>query len=121
MKVIIKDWFLNKLQENNAFFSSEAEIIKETEKAYFLDMEGQTADGEHDVFKKAWVPKSCTMTPEEAKAEREAEIKRFEEGKAAYEKMVAWAKEKGIKGVRIGLRKATILRKIKEAGLAYEG
>lgn len=37
----------------------------------------------------------------------------------AYEQMIDWAKAQGVK-VRKGMKKATILQKIEEAGLKYE-
>ena len=78
-----------------------------------------TVNGEYESCKSVWVPKSCTMTKEEYEATLIEEKKRFEEGKVAYEKLVAWAKDQGVKGVRVGLRKETILKKINEAGLCY--
>ena len=122
--VHVKDWFMRTLQERDRHFFSEVVILKETEKAYFCEFDGETADGERDVWKKAWVPKSCTQTLEEYEIEErernERLQKRFEEGKKAYEELVAWAKKNGVKGVRVGLRKETILKKIEEAGLTYD-
>lgn len=120
--IYIKEWFFNKIKgeyRNLHFFDGAVRINKETEKAYQVFIEYTTIDGECDGEKLVWVPKSCTLTVEEYRKEAEAEEKRFEDGKAAYEKLVAWAKENGVKGVRVGMRKATILDKIKKAGLVY--
>lgn len=120
--IYIKEWFFNKIQSehrNLHFFYGAVRINKETEKAYQVFVEYTTIDGEYEGEKLVWIPKSCTLTEEEYRKEAEAEEKRFEDGKAAYEKMVTWAKENGVKGVRVGMRKATILDKIKKAGLVY--
>lgn len=120
--IYIKEWFFNKLKSehrNLHFFYGPARINKETEKAFQVFVEYTTIDGEYEGEKLVWVPKSCTMTREEyLKEEAEAE-KRFEDGKAAYDNLVAWAKENGVKGVRVGMRKTTILEKIEKAGLTY--
>lgn len=34
-----------------------------------------------------------------------------------YEKLIAWAKERGVKGVRAKMKKVNVLRKIEEVGL----
>lgn len=120
--IYIKEWFFNKIQNehrNIHFLYDEVQIVKETEKAYMVCIDYTTVNGEYESCKSVWVPKSCTMTKEEYEATLIEEKKRFEEGKAAYEKLIAWAKDQGVKGVRVGLRKETILKKINEAGLCY--
>lgn len=44
----------------------------------------------------------------------ENQIKRFESGRKSYEELVAKAKSMGIKGVRVGMRRTTIQKKIDE-------
>lgn len=119
MKVLVKKWFFDKMQQEAGrgihLFYSEAEVVKETEKAYCLEIEYSTLDGEFDGVKKIWCPKSCVMSEDEIKAEKE----RFENSCNAYEAMISFAKANGVKGVRAGLKKETILKKIAEAGLTY--
>lgn len=119
MKVWVKKWFFEKMQSEAGYgihlFYSESEVSRETEKAYLLEIEYTTLDGEVDGIKKIWCPKSCIMTNDEIKAEKE----RFENGCNAYETMISFAKANGVKGVRTGLKKETILKKIADAGLEY--
>lgn len=120
--IYIKEWFFDKIQSEHRsihFFYDAVQIVKETEKAYMVCIAYTTRDGEYESFRNVWVPKSCTLTKYEYEKELAEEKKRFEDGKAAYEKMIAWAKGNGVKGVRVGLRKETILKKINEAGLCY--
>ena len=121
--VIIKKWFMPKIKSefhnNFNFFTRKLEVVRETEKAYQGFIECSRIDGEWDGDKLIWVPKSCTLTEAEYQAEIEADEKRFEDGCAAYNKLVEFAKANGVKGVRIGMRKATIEQKMREAGIAY--
>lgn len=122
MKVYIKDWFFNKMKAENNYlylFSNAVEVIGETEKAYKVSVEYCTLDGECDGYKKMWCPKSCTMTEDEFNAEQEEKEARFQDGCNAYEAMIKFAKENGVKGVRKGMKKVTILAKICNAGLEY--
>ena len=54
------------------------------------------------------------------KPQLDANNKRYENGCKAYKSMIQFAQKNGVKGVRTGLRKATILKKIHEAGLEFE-
>lgn len=54
------------------------------------------------------------MTEQEKKFQKQRE-RRFEAGKKSYNQLVDQAKSMGIKGVRVGMRRSTIERKIKEA------
>lgn len=115
MKIAVKEWKLRQIKEDNQgkeFFTNLAEIERETEKAYLVNIEACWLDGE-DTTIKCWVPKSATMSPEEAQAETETKASR-------YETLVAFCKANGIKGARKGMRAATMLDKIKAAGLVYE-
>jgi len=113
----VKQWFIDKNftpEKRYAASVSDLTIIKETEKAVFIEFASDFGK-----FNK-WVPKSCLMTPEEIEIERQKEIeraKRFEEGKRKYNELIKFAKNNGVKHVRVGLRKETIINKIKEAGL----
>lgn len=92
------------------------EIVLETEKAFKAAWRLGCVDGEHEVTRYCWVPKSAI---ESASAHIAAKASRFEEGCKRYDRAIAFAKEHGVKGVRIGMRLQTILAKIQSAGLVY--
>lgn len=121
--VYIQKWFMSKIRaqfNGNYFFNTRmAEVVRETEKAYQVFIECGRIDGEWDGDKLIWVPKKCTMTEEEYQAEQAAAEKRFEDGCKAYDQLLAFAKEHGVKGVRSGMRKSTIEQKMREAGVVY--
>lgn len=98
----------------------EAKIIGETEKAWKVSIECVTRDGENNVYFTKFMPKKAAMTKAERKRADEAEINRFKAGAERYSKMIEFAKAHGVKGVREGLRKETILKKIKDKGLDYD-
>lgn len=122
MKIVIKDWFENKLDlgYGKRLANKVADVVKETEKAYLINVDWESLDGEFDGVQNVWIPKSATMTLEEADAEEKAQEARFKEGCDRYNKMIQFAKANGIKGIRVGLRKETILAKIEKAGLVFE-
>lgn len=113
----VKQWFIDKnftQDERYVASVSDLSIIRETEKAVLIQFYSDFGK-----FNK-WVPKSCLMTEEdfrEEKARFDKWVDAFDEGKRRYEELVKFAKENKIKGVRIGLRKQTIINKIKDAGL----
>ena len=122
MLVYVQKWFMTKIKADNrnyGFSSCCGEVCKETEKAYLLRFEVARIDGEWDGGKNIWVPKKCTMSEEEYRAELEAAEKHFEEGCKAYDQLIAFAKANGVKGIRSGMRKATIEQKMREAGVVY--
>lgn len=116
---MIKRWYLhNNFSQSEIFIIDTAmmgeglEILRETEKAINFRA---YSDWGRLTF---WCPKSCLMENEtgqerEWREEREA---RCEKGLKYNESLVKFAKEKGIKGIRTGLRTATLIRKITEAG-----
>lgn len=53
------------------------------------------------------------MTEREKRFQKQRE-RRFEAGKKSYNQLVEQAKSMGIKGVRVGMKRSTIERKIKE-------
>lgn len=116
-KAEIKSWFLIKNftpDEKYVIEVSDREILRETEKAVNIKFTSKYGN----LF--SWIPKSVFMTKEDERKEEERmnkRIARFEEGKRKYEKLVEFAKENGVKYVRVGLRKETIINKIKDAGL----
>lgn len=111
----IKDWFLNKNFTSNERFvincADELVVTRKTEKAVFIE-----AVSDYGKLK-FWVPKSCIMTDEEVEKEINERNKKMEAGLDRLQKLVAWAKEKGVKGVRMGMRRITVEKKIREAGL----
>ena len=106
----IKEWFLEKeFTQNERYIISleEMSIERETEKAYLLKW-----NSDFGYFTR-WVPKSCIYSNEEL-------IKVYHKKEQAfnyYEMLVNYAKENGVKGVRIGLKAKTLIEKIKKAGL----
>ena len=119
-EIKVKDWFVGRIAVPAGFnLINNIEFIeKETEKAYRVRMVIESCDGESEMSIMVWVPKSCTQTAEEYEAESKEYIDRFEAGKEKYAKLVEWAKAQGVKGVRVGLRKSTIIAKIEALGLA---
>lgn len=113
----IKDWFENKIEsEHGGFVVEVLGVERETEKAYLLSIEiGYSSDISKTI--NVWVPKSCTMTEEEYEKEQEEMEKKIEDGLAYNEKLLAFAKENLVKGVRKGMRTVTLISKIREAGL----
>ena len=58
---------------------------------------------------------------QKAEQEREkASLKKYNEGKTKYDKLIKFAKENNVKGVRVGLRKDTIIAKLKDKGIDYK-
>lgn len=117
--VAIKKWFANKMDlgYGKKLGSRKATVVRETEKAYLLNVEWYSVDGEYDGVQNEWCPKSCTMSVEEAEVEEQKEIDRMAAGADRYQKLIAFAKANGVKGVRVGLRAKTIEKKIADAGL----
>lgn len=120
--VYVKNWFANKIDlgYGKKLESTKATIVKETEKAYLLNVSWYTIDGEYEGYTNVWCPKSCTMTEEEFLEEEKKNAKRLEDGCSRYEKLIKFAKTNGVKGIRKGLKRTTIERKIKEAGLIID-
>ena len=123
MIVYMKDWFFEKKKKEYSYisiFNNGSEVVDETEKAYKLYVEYESVDGERSGFTNIWCPKSCALSEEEHKKEMNNEYQRYENGCKAYESMIEFAQKNGVKGVRTGLRKTTILKKIHEAGLEFQ-
>lgn len=121
MKIVVKNWFFNKIKAENYgwhFYSNSGDMLRETEKAYQVALECSTIDGEIDTIKSVWVPKACTMSEDEAAKEAAAAVERFNAGCARYDALVNLAKENGIKGIRKGMKAATIRAKLAAAGVA---
>lgn len=105
----IKSWFLNQnFNENERYVVSVGDeaIERETEKAYLIKWVS-----DYGTLTR-WVPKSCIMSDEEIASE----CKRIISGIEYNEKLVIFAKENNIKGVRIGLKTKTLIKKIQDAG-----
>ncbi len=117
--VYVKDWFINKIEVPSGWLvvGRKLDIMKETEKAYLGYIETVRCDGEYETIHKVWVPKSCTESEEEMLKHAEAMTIKFENGLKYNEMLVKFAKDNGIKGIRVGLRTATLEKKIREAGL----
>ena len=120
--MFVKDWFFKKIcadHHNLHLFNSDFSVVKETPKAVLLAIEYVSLDGERDGVVHVWCPKSCTMTAEEARAEEEARLEMLKASEEAYMALVDFAKANGIKGVRVGLKAATIRAKLAAAGIQY--
>ena len=113
----VKQWFINKnFTQDERYVASVSDlgINKETEKAVLINFVSDFGS-----FAK-WIPKSCLMTAEDFRIEKEKQdyrYERFVEGEKKYNELVKFAKENKVKGVRVGFRKETIINKIKDAGL----
>ena len=114
----IKGWFLDKNFSQNeryiinlAMMGDELETLRETEKAVQLRAD---SDFGNLTF---WCPKSCILKDGEVDEEMVRKYQRMEAGLNYNEKLVAFAKENGIKGIRRGMKTQTLMRKITEAGL----
>ncbi len=112
----VKNWFINKnfnSQEayiiNLACNSKEFIILKETEKAVFIQFNSDFGS------LKSWFPKSTLKTEEDVKEEE----KSFLKGINRYQKALEFAKANNLK-VRNKMKLATILEKINQAGLKFE-
>lgn len=115
----IKAWFLNKNFTSNertiienADMGGELIVVRETEKAVNFKA---VSDYGTLVF---WCPKSC-LTVNETEEERkinEEKSEKISSGLAYNELLVSYAKSKGIKGIRKGMKTVTLIQKIKSAG-----
>lgn len=118
--VYVADWFDFDLP-NYAIQPHRVTIVGESKsgKAYKVDIDTETIDGERDLYYTKFIPKSAVKTKKQVEYEDRQATKRFNRGKKRYENMLKYAREKGVKGVRKGMRKETILKKMKEAGINY--
>lgn len=114
----VKDWFLTKnLSEGERYAYSVGDgayIARETDKAVLI--KNDTDFGTVSF----WCPKSCLLTEEDFNKQKEVAEKwekAMNDGLDYNEKLVIYAKENGVKGVRVGLRTATLIDKIQKAGL----
>jgi hypothetical protein len=82
-------------------------LVGETEKAYKYSVETDTTTFYF------FAPKSAVMTQEQVVAK----IENIEKREKMYADIIKFAKANGVKGVRVGLRKSTIMDKIRFAGL----
>ena len=110
MKVQIKKWFLEKNFTQNQIYAirlaDETVVEKETEKAVFVVFKSEFGNIS------SWIPKSCLLTEEDIEEMKQQEETREND----YMALVNYAKSKGIKGIRKGLKKVTIIKKLQENG-----
>lgn len=110
----VKEWFLLKTLSNEeltAYRTGTPYVARETEKAVLI--KNDTKFG----MVSFWCPKSCTMTLEEKEMEMQSFEYNFERGLLYNEILLDFAKKNGVKGVRLGMRTVTLIKKIEEAGL----
>jgi hypothetical protein len=112
----IADWLVRQLSDaqryvlRSALIAEDYLVERKTEKAVkvrFFDRD----IGSFSI----WIPLSA-INPEPTKWEIE-KAKKEEERFNKYLDLIAWAKEKGIIGVREKMKKSTVISKIEEAGL----
>ena len=120
-EVYVADWFSFDLP-SYAMQPRMVRILEESAsgKAWKVDIETETKDGERDLYYTKFIPKAAVKTKSQVRAEEKQAQKRFESGAKRYNAMVEFAKTNGVKGVRVGLKKETILEKIRKAGLSYK-
>lgn len=115
----IKDWKKAEIiRENGGYIEEVNGAVRETEKAVLVSITiGYTSSLWKNI--NVWIPKSAMLTDEQYAEQIAEEQKRFDEGCKRYEKLIAFAKENGVKGVRSGMRTETIMKKIESAGLNF--
>ena len=119
----VKDWFncnLDYRVRPTSDWRKDFAIVKESEKAVLIEICVESRDGEWDGLRNVWVPKSCFESLEEYEKHEQEKEERFQEGCKKYGQLIAFCKDNGIKGIRSGMRKETILNKILNAGLVYQ-
>ena len=124
--VYMKEWFYSKNSYNaiGPYCDHSCTVCKETEKAYQVVVVCKNNSWV------CWVPKSCTVATFEEKLAEDinADVKRaeyeasrearWEEACRKYAELIAYAQKLGVRGVREGLRRETIERKILNAGFS---
>lgn len=108
----VKSWFMSKNFSNDEIFiagCSEKSIVKSTEKALYVEFDSDYGR----IYK--WVPKTCFVTGMEVLEEKIAYEKQCE-GLEKYEKLIAWATERGLK-VGNHPKKVNLIAKIVKHGL----
>lgn len=122
----VKDWFECSISypfHADCDWRTNFSVERETEKAVLIRIDVSSCDGEWDGQRNVWVPKSCFESLKEynrIQEEREARREQaFEEGCKKYNALIEFCKANKIKGVRVGLRAVTLLKKVQEAGLSY--
>ena len=124
-EVRVADWFSFELP-SYAIQPKKVRIVGESAsgKAWRVDVYADSADGEREFYFSKYIPKAAARSEaqyqQEMQSRAQTQQQRFEAGQKRYNAMIEFAKSKKIKGVRVGLTKQTILRKIKEAGYDYE-
>lgn len=88
-------------------------------KAYKVEFEADTSDGERSKWFTKYMPKKAAVSKSQSMSKWQQDVKKAAIGTVRYNNMVDFAKSKSIKGVRSGLTKATIMKKIEEAGYTY--
>lgn len=117
LKVV--DWFTpNTTEQLYLRWRENFNVERETEKAVLITVDGYKWNGDvKDVT--VWVPKKCFESQSEYTAKEAKAEERYQNACNRYEELVAFCKENGVKGARVGLRKDTLLAKVAEAGLAF--
>lgn len=108
--VAIAEWFVSKNFSNDEAYiiNNEAEfaIVSETEKAFMLKV-----SSDYGTMTK-WFPKSVCLDKAVEVKKGPTDLERFENGFAKNQRLLAEAKELGVKGLRPRNRTETLAKKI---------
>lgn len=123
--VFIPDWFMRKLETDGGqstkymFDSNHGKVVKETEKAYMIELDYETIDGEWGGRKKVWVPKSVAQTYEQAQQSAQARVDRRNAAFAELDRLIQLGRDNGVKGLRRGMKRSTIESMLRQAGIEF--
>ena len=123
--VFIPDWFMRKLETDGGqntkymFDSNHGKVVRETEKAYMIELDYETLDGEWGGRKKVWVPKSVAQTYEQAQQAAAAKTEKMNNAFAEMDRLIQLGKDNGIKGIRRGMKRVTIEKMLRDAGVDF--
>lgn len=112
-----KEWYVSQLKGQYGYgYFEDIRKIGETEKAIKLMAKyGYDTDTERNIF--FWVPKSAIISNEEATKILAEKIEKQQARFDRYAKILEFAKNNGVKGVRNKMKLNSILIKIEDAGL----
>jgi hypothetical protein len=115
-----QDWYVRTINVRTGWriINYIISVERETEKAYYAEMEAiRNSDGK-SIFFKTWVPKSCTLSIEEYRAEIAQEAADFglDKDDDKHIRLAEWALVRGL-AIHAGFKTNRILEEIAEAGL----
>ena len=120
----IPDWFMKKLEKNDNgttvwyYDTNHGKVIRETEKAYQLELDYYSPYGGAGT-RKVWVPKSVAQTYEQAQQTAAAKTEKMNNAFAEMDRLIQLGKDNGVKGIRRGMKRVTIEKMLRDAGVDY--